>query len=140
MDAEQKTFRLMTLQSRLLHGEVLRKRTLAQEFGVSERSIQRDLENLRVYFEQPKPAPGTDLQSGQGRIPIGRRGTVADWPGTPLYLQNPAGKPEYPTAGDGTADPEASRQRGFRGNPPAGGELGAERAVPTISRSATGSR
>ena len=55
MDAEQKTFRLMTLQSRLLHGEVLRKRALAQEFGVSERSIQRDLENLRVYFEQQNP-------------------------------------------------------------------------------------
>ncbi len=55
MDVEQKTFRLMTLQSRLLHGEVLRKRALAQEFGVSERSIQRDLENLRVYFEQQNP-------------------------------------------------------------------------------------
>ena len=55
MDVEQKTFRLMTLQSRLLHGEVLRKRALAQEFGVSERSIQRDLENLRVYFEQQSP-------------------------------------------------------------------------------------
>ena len=53
MDAEQKTFRLMTLQSRLLHGEVLRKKALAQEFGVSERSIQR--ENLRVYFEQQSP-------------------------------------------------------------------------------------
>ena len=26
MDAEQKTFRLMTLQSRLLHGEVLREK------------------------------------------------------------------------------------------------------------------
>ena len=47
MDVEQKTFRLMTLQSRLLHGEVLRKRALAQEFGVSERSIpQREMEQL----------------------------------------------------------------------------------------------
>ena len=57
MDAEQKTFRLMTLQSRLMHGEVLRKRVLAQEFGVSERSIKRDLENLWGYFEQQNP-PG----------------------------------------------------------------------------------
>ena len=49
MDAEQKTFRLMTLQSRLLHGEVLRKRALAQEFGVSERSIQRDLKTAGLF-------------------------------------------------------------------------------------------
>ena len=45
----------MMLQSRLLHEEVLRKRALAQEFGAFERSIQRDLENLRVYFEQQNP-------------------------------------------------------------------------------------
>ena len=56
MDVEQKTFRLMTLQSRLLHGEVLRKRALAQEFGVSERSIQRDLKKLQIYFGRQNPS------------------------------------------------------------------------------------
>ena len=74
MDVEQKTFRLMALQSRLLHGEVLRKRVLAQEFGVSERSIQRDLENLRVYFEQQNPP--------RELIYVGPRGD-SDW--TTIY-------------------------------------------------------
>ena len=56
MNAEQKAFRLMTLQSQLLHGEVPRKRALAQKFGVSQQSIQRDLKKLQIYFGRQNPS------------------------------------------------------------------------------------
>ena len=48
--AEIKTMRLLAMYDRLINGRVLRKLELAQEFGVTQRSIQRDLETLRVFF------------------------------------------------------------------------------------------
>ena len=47
MDAEQKTFRLMTLQSRLLHREVLRKRALAQAKQISALTAENDAMNVQ---------------------------------------------------------------------------------------------
>ena len=47
---EIKSYRLLTLHSRLMHDSVVRKKDIAQEFGVSERSVQRDLEVLRSYY------------------------------------------------------------------------------------------
>lgn len=44
-----KSERLLRIYSRLADGEVLRKKELAQRFHVTERSIQRDMESLRVF-------------------------------------------------------------------------------------------
>ena len=54
MDAysEAKSMRLLTMYSRLLDGKSLKKRELAEEFGIAERSVQRDMESLRIFFAE----------------------------------------------------------------------------------------
>ena len=44
-----KSERLLQIYSLLADGAVLRKKELAQRFHVTERSIQRDIESLRVF-------------------------------------------------------------------------------------------
>lgn len=48
--AEAKSMRLLAMYGRLMDGKVIRKKDLAAEFGVTQRSVQRDLESLRVFF------------------------------------------------------------------------------------------
>ena len=48
--ARSKSDRLLYLYSHLLNGETLTKHNLAQQFDVTERSIQRDMEALRCFF------------------------------------------------------------------------------------------
>lgn len=48
--SELKSARLLSIYARLLNGRLLKKALLAQEFGVSARSIQRDLESLRSFL------------------------------------------------------------------------------------------
>lgn len=45
-----KSERLLQIYSRLVNGETLEKKELAQHFHVTERSIQRDIEALRCFF------------------------------------------------------------------------------------------
>lgn len=45
-----KSDRLLLIYSRLVNGEILNKKELAQCFHVTERSIQRDIEALRCFF------------------------------------------------------------------------------------------
>ena len=47
-----KSDRLLQIYSRLVNGEVLSKKELAQRFQVTERSIQRDMEALRCFFAE----------------------------------------------------------------------------------------
>ena len=47
-----KTDRVLKIYSRLVQGDFLRKRELAQQFHVTERSIQRDMESLRCFFAE----------------------------------------------------------------------------------------
>ena len=47
-----KSERLLQIYSKLVNGEVLRKKELAQHFRVTERSIQRDMEALRCFFTE----------------------------------------------------------------------------------------
>jgi len=49
-NAEAKSSRLLVLYTRLNAGKVLKKSALAQEFGVTERSVQRDIESLRCFL------------------------------------------------------------------------------------------
>ena len=48
--SELKSARLLSIYARLLNGRVLKKTDPAQEFGVTARSIQRDLESLRSFL------------------------------------------------------------------------------------------
>ena len=53
---EAKSARLLTIYSRLVNGETLNRPQLAREYGVSVRSIQRDMESLRCFIaEQDLP-------------------------------------------------------------------------------------
>lgn len=47
---EAKSARLLVIYSRLVNGEVLSKAALAEQYHVSPRSIQRDMESLRCFF------------------------------------------------------------------------------------------
>lgn len=50
--AELKSARILSIYTRLMDGETLDKQLLAQSFGVTERSIQRDIETLRYFLAE----------------------------------------------------------------------------------------
>lgn len=53
MDATSvKSERLLQIYSKLVNGDTLKKKELAQHFHVTERSIQRDIEALRCFFAE----------------------------------------------------------------------------------------
>ena len=49
---EAKSMRLLTIYNRLLDGKIVKKLELAQEFGITQRSVQRDLESLRAFLAE----------------------------------------------------------------------------------------
>ena len=49
---EAKSARMLTIYARFLSGQTMSKAALAAEFGVTERSIQRDMEALRCFFAE----------------------------------------------------------------------------------------
>ena len=51
-DTSFKSDRLLIMYSQLLDGKVLNKKELAEQFQVSPRSIQRDIEVLRCFFAE----------------------------------------------------------------------------------------
>ena len=55
---ENKGFRLLSLYERLSRGEVICKAALAQTFGVSDKTIQRDIEELRIYLAETRTDEG----------------------------------------------------------------------------------
>ena len=50
--SEAKSARMLAIYARFLSGQVLEKRALALEYGVTERSIQRDMESLRCFLAE----------------------------------------------------------------------------------------
>lgn len=64
MDMEEinleKSSRVLYLYTRLLHGQILNKERLADQFGVNEKSIQRDLETVRDFLDRER------MESGYG--------------------------------------------------------------------------
>ena len=52
METITKSERLLHMYSRLVNGEILQKNALAQQFGVNERSIRRDIESLRCFLSE----------------------------------------------------------------------------------------
>ena len=55
---ENKGFRLLQLYERLSRGEVVCKAELAQKFAVTDKTIQRDIEELRAYFAETRTDAG----------------------------------------------------------------------------------
>ena len=51
-DSEAKSARILAIYARFLSGQVLNKTALAMEYGVTERSIQRDMESLRCFLTE----------------------------------------------------------------------------------------
>ena len=49
-DTALKTERVLEIYSRLVNGDIVRKKDMAQQFHVTERSVQRDVESLRCFF------------------------------------------------------------------------------------------
>lgn len=50
--SDGKSFRLLSIYEKLLKGGEINKKSLADEFGVSPKSIQRDIEDLRAYIAE----------------------------------------------------------------------------------------
>ena len=46
-----KNNRILGIYTRLLEGHVIRKSEMAVKYGVNERSIQRDIEDIRQFLE-----------------------------------------------------------------------------------------
>ena len=53
-----KGFRLLQLYERLSRGEIVRKAELAQKFAVTDKTIQRDIEELRAYLAETRTDEG----------------------------------------------------------------------------------
>lgn len=47
---DAKSARLLVIYSRLVNGEIIPKAELSEQYHVSERSIQRDIESLRCFI------------------------------------------------------------------------------------------
>lgn len=50
----EKAFRLLDMYERLMKGEILNKLDLAHSYSVSEKTIQRDISDLRSYFAETR--------------------------------------------------------------------------------------
>ena len=61
-DTENKGARLLDMYDRLSRGEVLTKKELAETYGVTAKTIQRDIDELRAHLAE------TSLRSGHGEI------------------------------------------------------------------------
>lgn len=57
---QNKTDRILFLYTKLLDGQILKKEELARYFGVNEKSIQRDLEDIRNFLD------GVGVENGVG--------------------------------------------------------------------------
>lgn len=54
-NSEAKSARVLSMYARLLSGKVLNRRALAEEYGVTARSVQRDVEALRCFLAEQSP-------------------------------------------------------------------------------------
>ena len=52
---KSKAYRILELSDRLKNGEVINKYTAAFQYGVNERSIIRDIKELRDYYDNTVP-------------------------------------------------------------------------------------
>ena len=53
-----KGFRILKIYSDLLEGKVVKKKEYAEYFGVHERSIQRDIDDIRSFMDMENSKTG----------------------------------------------------------------------------------
>ncbi|MEE1257204.1 MAG: WYL domain-containing protein [Lachnospiraceae bacterium] len=60
MDTEEygKQMRILDIMTRLTEGQVINKKAAANQYGVNERTIQRDIEVIRTYFSERETVRG----------------------------------------------------------------------------------
>ena len=51
IEKKDKLERILSIYTKLMNGEIINKRKEANRFGVNEKSIQRDIEDIRCYLE-----------------------------------------------------------------------------------------
>ena len=86
-DGENKGQRLLGIFDRLSRGELISKEVLAREYGVTEKSIQRDIDDIRNYLAGDRDEGAADICSDHWRegIEIARRGGASFQP----FARNP---------------------------------------------------
>ena len=57
-DKRDKISRVLQLYTRLCEGEVINKANEAQKYGVTERSIQRDIDDVRAFLDNDAERTG----------------------------------------------------------------------------------
>ena len=62
MEKRDKAFRMLSMYDRMSNGHVLFKAEEAGRFGVNEKSIQRDIEEIRKYLEEQEVKTGSRKQ------------------------------------------------------------------------------
>ncbi len=62
MDRKSKNSRTLDMYVRLCEGKTLKKKEEAERFGVDERSIQRDLDDIRAFLHDPASERMTDTR------------------------------------------------------------------------------
>lgn len=60
MDKQEKTLRVLNLYVRLCEGKLINKSEEAKHFGVDERSIQRDIDDIRAFLSERASEQSTD--------------------------------------------------------------------------------
>lgn len=58
-EKDVKVNRILTIYSKLVHGEIINKREMAELFNVNEKTIQRDLDDIRAYFSDNRESLGS---------------------------------------------------------------------------------
>lgn len=72
-DASAKCYRVLEIYSRLIAGKVIRKQELAEEFGVTPRSIQRDIDTVRDFYSNQTVSSGETAEIKYDRSAKGFR-------------------------------------------------------------------
>lgn len=66
-----KVGRILDMYIRLCAGSVIQKESEAQRFHIDQRSVQRDIDDLRAYFAERNTRDGSDIQVVYDRIQKG---------------------------------------------------------------------
>ncbi len=60
--SDSKHLRILRLYTRLIEGKVINKAEEAERYGINERSVQRDIDDLRAFFEE-EAADGGEVRT-----------------------------------------------------------------------------
>ena len=74
MEKESKNFRTLDMYVRLCEGKTVNKAEESRRFGVDERSIQRDIDDIRAFLdERSMSGDGRTIVSTQTWVPQNKR-------------------------------------------------------------------